>query len=241
MTDRNHPTTPSDPAEILSSWWDDEPVSEDAGELHWLLTETDHNRLRHKLRGYQALQSQLHNQPANPPDLLSAISSQLDQIDAERAAQPQQSWQLKADQFRDPGANQKRFLPPALRAPAMAASVIIGMLAVGVVFFNGPQQTPLSTTVQQAQGPSANDQALQATLESVAQTPQMLSFNDSTPPENTRTVQSATRNVAAELPDWAQSGSVETASDPYLTTHYRTTAPEYGTVPLQMQTNFSRD
>ncbi|HHQ69564.1 MAG TPA: hypothetical protein ENM98_04570 [Halothiobacillaceae bacterium] len=241
MTDRNHPKTPSDPAEILSAWWDHEPVSEDASELNWLLTEMDHSRLCKKLRGYQLLQAHLQNQAAKTPDLLSSISAQLEQIDAEREQQPKQSWQLKTEQFRNPRANHKRFLPPGLRAPAIAASVIIAMLAVGLVMLNEPQQKPLSSGIQQAQGPSANDQALQATLESVAQTPQVLTVVEHQVPDQVRSLPSANRNVVSELPSWARGGSFEPASDPYLTTHYQTTTPEYGTVPLQMQIHFSRD
>jgi len=241
MTDRNHPKTQFDPAEILSAWWDHEPVSEDASELNWLLTEMDHSRLRHKLRGYQLLQAHLQNQAAKTPDLLSSISAQLEQIDAEREQQPKQSWQLKTDQFCNPSANHKRFLPPVLRATAIAASVIIAMLAVGLAFFNEPQQEPVSSSAQRAQGPSANDQALRATLESVAQTPQMLTVVDNQAPDQVRSLPSANRNVVNELPSWARGGSVEPASDPYLTTHYQTTAPEYGTVPLQMQIHFGRD
>lgn len=239
MTDRNHQSNRSDSAEVLSAWWDDQPVSEDGDTLQGLLSDSEQGRLRHKLRGYQAIRAHLQQQPP-APDLLASMSAALDRVDEERASLPKQDWALNSRDYQQPAANPPRKLvPEALRAPALAASVIVAMLAVGVAFFNEPQQTNPAAT-QQAAGPSENDLALQATLESVTQTPQMLSFNqtDSAGAQNQPAAQPA---ASSDLPAWARDTRSESVNDPYLATHYRMTTPEYGVVPVQMQTRFVRD
>ncbi len=211
---KNEPTTLRD---TVSDWWDDEWRGSDS-EIDALLADIE--GVRSKTRDYDLIGSRLRGESLGTRDLLDSINARLDQIpDAER-----------------PGGGKVVSLNAArswrgrrVWQGAIAASLFAAVTAVGLTLSTGDHDEVDGAAPMQAEGPTDNDRAVMASL-NAQEVPEGASpaavVSDR---QQSRVIQaSSVSDNGPKLPDWA-TGRDRSGPDPYVVTHYRMAAPEFGT------------
>lgn len=214
----------------ISAWWDDEPHNHDEAFEAML---DDVEEVDARTRDYDLIASRVRGESFQTRDLLGAINARLDELPDEE--------QPKGDNviaFPDRGLRQRR-----VWQGAVAASLFAAVTAVGLTLSTGDETTGTGVAPMQAEGLTANDRAVMASLNDEAvpgdASPASVLANQS-PVGNVLPASSSPASTT-QLPDWA-TGRSSRGADPYVVTHYRTATPEFGTTgPEARAATFGRE
>ena len=213
----------------ISAWWDDE--SRDDKALEAMLDDVE--QVGSRTRDYDLVGSHIRGESFQTRDLLGAINARLDELPSEE--------QPKADNvvaFPHHRLRQRR-----VWQGAVAASLFAAVTAVGLTLSTGEDPAGESVSPMQAEGLTANDRAVMASLNDEAMpedaSPASVLANQS--PVGHALPASSSPASTPQLPDWA-TGRSSGGADPYVVTHYRTAAPESGTTgPEARAATFGRE
>ncbi len=215
-----HPQVDLTVDEAVSAWWDCELDSEQHGVLVDDVLLSDESQ--HRLLGYSLIGAALRGEHLETRDLASAVRMRLD-----------------AEPVPAPADNVVPLRPVASArrswgwSGAIAASVVAGLVGVGVLMMQ-----PANQTVEQPRAIQS------ASLEpSPAQNPLAGALSTSAPSaelaQGLRAVSDNAADAFNRMPAWAQVSPRRSRIDPYLMTHYEATAPQFGDLmPSARMTSF---
>lgn len=228
MTKR-HANDPETLRTATSAWWDDEAHDDKA--LEAMLDDVE--QVGARTRDYDLIGSHIRGESFQTRDLLGAINARLDELPSDE--------QPRADNvvaFPNRGLRQRR-----VWQGAVAASLFAAVTAVGLTLSTGDDPAGEGVAPMQAEGLTANDRAVMASLNDEA-------MPEDASPASVLATQSPVGHVVPassspastpQLPDWA-TGRSSRGADPYVVTHYRTAAPESGTTgPEARAATFGRE
>jgi hypothetical protein len=214
----------------ISAWWDDESAGNEKALAAML---DDVEQVDARTRDYDLIASRIRGESFQTRDLLGAINARLDELPGDE--QPQGD---NVVAFPDRGVRQRR-----VWQGAVAASLFAAVTAVGLTLSTGEDPVGEGIAPIQAEGLTANDRAVMASLNDEAMpddaSPASVSVTQS--PVGHAVPASSSPAHSPQLPDWA-TGRRSGGADPYVVTHYRTAAPEFGTTgPEARAATFGRE
>ena len=214
----------------ISAWWDDEPLENERA-LQTMLDEVDDVDAR--TRDYDRIASRIRGESFQTRDLLGTINARLDELPDEE--------QPKADNV--VAFPERRLRQRRVWQGAVAASLFAAVTAVGLTLSTGDEPGGAGVAPMQAEGLTANDKAVMASLNDEAipgdASPASVLANQS--PVGHVLPASSSPASTSQLPDWA-TGRSSRGADPYVVTHYRTATPEFGTTgPEARAATFGRE
>ncbi|MCL7743823.1 hypothetical protein LV476_02500 [Guyparkeria hydrothermalis] len=227
---QRHANDPDALRAAISAWWDDESHGNDKA-LESMLDGVE--QVDSRTQNYDLIGSRIRGESFQTKDLLGAINARLDELPSD-----EQSAGDNVVLFPDRGALQRR-----LWQGAMAASLFAAVTAVGLTLYTGNDPAGDSVAPMQAKAPTPNDRAVKASLndDSVPQGASLASVVATQSPAGRAVPASSSPASTPELPDWA-TGRSSGGADPYVVTHYRTAAPEFGTTgPEARAATFGRE
>ena len=227
QTQANDPDTVR---EAISAWWDDESHGNDRT-LEAMLDDVE--QVEARTRAYDLIASRIRAESHQTSDLLAAINARLDELPSDEQSQAD-----NVVAFPDRGLRQRR-----VWQGAVAASLFAAVTAVGLTLSTGKDPSAEGIAPMQAEGLTANDRAVMASLNDRAMpedaSPASVLAGQS--PVGHAIPASSSPAHSPQLPDWA-TGRRSGGADPYVVTHYRTAAPEFGpTGPEARAATFGRE
>ena len=202
----------------ISAWWDDESHG-DHKALEAMLDDVE--QVDSRTRDYDLIASRVRGESFQTKDLLGAINARLDELPSDERPMAD-----NVVAFPERGLLRQR----RVWQGAVAASLFAAVTAVGLTLSTGEDPAGEGVAPMQAEGLTANDRAVMASL------------NDEAMPENAFPASVLSSRIPTgdyavpvsslpgrtpQLPDWA-TGRSSQGADPYVVTHYRTAAPEFG-------------
>ncbi|WP_156413994.1 MULTISPECIES: RseA family anti-sigma factor [unclassified Guyparkeria] len=213
----------------ISAWWDDE--SHDDKALEAMLDDVE--QVGSRTRDYDLVGSHVRGESFETRDLLGAINARLDELPSDERPQADNVVAFPHRRLR-----QRR-----VWQGAVAASLFAAVTAVGLTLSTGEDPTGEGVAPMQAEGLTANDRAVMASLndEAMPEDASPASLLATQSPVGHALPASSSPASTPQLPDWA-TGRSSTGADPYVVTHYRTAAPESGTTgPEARAATFGRE
>ena len=214
----------------ISAWWDDESHGDDKA-LEAMLDDVE--QVDSQTRDYDLIASHIRGESFQTKDLLGGINARLDELPSNE--QPNGD---NVVAFPDRGLRQRR-----VWQGAVAASLFAAVTAVGLTLSTGEDPAGEGVAPMQAEGLTANDRAVMASLndEAMPEDVSPASVLTSQSPVGHAVPASSSPAHTPQLPDWA-TGRSSGGADPYVVTHYRTAAPEFGTTgPEARAATFGRE
>ncbi|HER19427.1 MAG: hypothetical protein JXJ30_09240 [Halothiobacillaceae bacterium] len=216
----------------ISAWWDDEPLDDKT--LDAMLG--DIGQVRCHAGAYECIGSRIRGESFLTRNLLDGINERLDELpDAEHRNRGDRGSVVA---FPSRAVRQRRVWQGAI-----AASLFAAVTAVGLTVSLSEDPAAEGVAPMQAEGLTENDRAVMASLNEQAM-PEGVSPATVRPEQSTvgkAVPASSSPAGAAQLPDWA-TGQSSRGADPYVVTHYRTAAPEFGTTgPEARAATFGRE
>jgi len=216
--------------EAVSAWWDDESHGE-RNAIESMLDDVDGVDAR--TRHYDLIASRIRGESFQTRDLLGAINARLDDLPGDEQPSADNVVALPV----------RRWRRGRVWQGAVAASLFAAVTAVGLTLSTSDEPAGTGIAPMQVQGLTANDRAVMASLndEAMPEEASPAAVLAAQSPLSHAVPASSSAAHAQQLPDWA-TGRRSGGADPYVVTHYRTAAPEFGTTgPEARAATFGRD